>query len=61
MARRGRGDVSEYTLLLTFLLLISACLFLSSASNVSSVWQVANSFITRGSASQSQSLTTEVP
>jgi len=55
------GDVSEYTLLITFLLLISACLFLSSASNVSSVWQVANSFITRGSASQSQSLTTEVP
>ena len=48
------GDVSEYTLLITFLLLVSACLFLSSASNVSSVWQAANSFISRGSAGQSQ-------
>jgi Flp pilus assembly pilin Flp len=56
------GDVSEYTLLVTFLLLVSACLFLSSASNVSSVWQAANSFMSRGSASgQSQSITTEVP
>lgn len=55
------GDVSEYTLLISFLLLVSACLFLSSASNVSSVWQAANSFMSRGSAGQSQSITTEVP
>jgi Flp pilus assembly pilin Flp len=55
------GDVSEYTLLITFLLLVSACLFLSSASNVSSVWQAANSFMSRGtSTGQSQSVT-EVP
>ena len=54
------GDVSEYTLLITFLLLVSACLFLSSASNVSSVWQAANSFISRGSSSgQTQSISTE--
>jgi Flp pilus assembly pilin Flp len=56
------GDVSEYTLLITFLLLVSACLFLSSASNVSSVWQAANSFISRGfSGSQSHGVGTEVP
>ena len=54
------GDVSEYTLLITFLLLVSACLFLSSATNVSSVWQAANSFISRGSG-QSQSISTQVP
>jgi Flp pilus assembly pilin Flp len=56
------GDVSEYTLLITFLLLVSACLFLSSATNVSSVWQAANSFISRGSSgSQSHGVGTEVP
>jgi hypothetical protein len=55
------GDVSEYTLLITFLLLVSACLFLSSATNVSSVWHAANSFISRGAGGQSQSITTEVP
>jgi hypothetical protein len=54
------GDVSEYTLLITFLLLVSACLFLSNASNVSSVWQAANSFISRGSG-QSQGVSTHVP
>jgi Flp pilus assembly pilin Flp len=54
------GDVSEYTLLITFLLLVSACLFLSSATNVSSVWQAANSFITRG-AGQSHGVSSEVP
>ena len=52
--------MSEYTLLITFLLLVSACLFLSSASNVSSVWQAANGFISRGSStSQTQSISTE--
>jgi hypothetical protein len=55
------GDVSEYTLLITFLLLVSACLFLSSASNVSSVWQAANSFISRGSAGQSSGASTVIP
>jgi Flp pilus assembly pilin Flp len=55
------GDVSEYTLLVTFLLLLSACLFLSNASNVSNVWQAANSFISRGSAGQSQSVNADVP
>ena len=54
------GDVSEYTLLITFLLLVSACLFLSNASNVSSVWQAANSFMSRG-AGQAQSISTQVP
>jgi Flp pilus assembly pilin Flp len=54
------GDVSEYTLLISFLLLVSACLFLSSASNVSSVWQAANSFMSRG-AGQSHGVSTEVP
>ena len=55
------GDVSEYTLLISFLLLVSACLFLSSASNVSSVWQAANSFMSRGSAGQSHGVSSEVP
>ena len=55
------GEVSEYSLLIAFLLLVSACLFLSSASNVSSVWQAANSFISRGSSGQSQGVTTAAP
>jgi len=52
------GEVSEYSLLVAFLLLVSACLFLSSATNVSSVWQAANSFFVRGSSGQSQTVTT---
>ena len=59
--KQDGGDVSEYTLLITFLLLVSACLFFSSASNVSSVWQAANSVMSRGSAGQSHGVETEVP
>jgi hypothetical protein len=55
------GDVSEYSLLITFLLLMSACLFFSNASSVSSIWQAANSFMSRGSSNQSQSIHTQVP
>ena len=46
------GVVSEYSLLLAFLILVSACLFLANASNVSGVWEAANSFISRGSGGQ---------
>jgi len=42
-------DVSEYGLLLAFIFLISACLFLANASNVSTIWEAANSFISHGS------------
>ena len=46
--------MSEYTLLITFLLLVSICLFLSSANNVAGVWEATNGFLNRGS-STSQS------
>ncbi|MEO8052521.1 MAG: hypothetical protein ABI833_19095 [Acidobacteriota bacterium] len=55
------GDVSEYTLLITFLLLVSVCLFLSSASNVSGIWQAANSFITRGAPGGAQGISGDRP
>lgn len=55
------GDVSEYTLLVTFLLLVSACLFFSSAANVSNVWEAANSFISKGSAGQSHGISAHAP
>jgi hypothetical protein len=55
------GDVSGYTLLVTFLLLTSACLFFSSASSASSIRQAANSFMSRGSAGPSQTIHTQVP
>ena len=55
------GAVSEYSLLLAFLILVSACLFLANASNVSGVWEAANSFISRGSGSQSQGTTSVIP
>jgi hypothetical protein len=43
--------VSEYTLLVAFLLLISVCLFLSNASNVAGVWQATNSFLSHSRSS----------
>jgi len=40
--------VSEYSLLLAFIFLISFCLFLSSAGNITAIWETANSLISHG-------------
>jgi Flp pilus assembly pilin Flp len=49
LSREEQGQtVSEYSLLLAFLLLVSACLFLSSANDVSAIWQTANGLISHG-------------
>jgi Flp pilus assembly pilin Flp len=45
-------DISEYALLLAFIFLLSACLFLSNAANVSTIWGAANSFISHGTDSE---------
>ena len=44
---RGQS-VSEYSLLLAFIFLVSICLFLSTASDVTSIWQATNSLLTIG-------------
>jgi hypothetical protein len=41
-------DVSEYSLLLAFLLLISLCLFLQNRRDVSEIWTAANTILGRG-------------
>ena len=49
LSKREQGqDVSEYILLLAFIFLVSACLFLANAGNVSAIWESANSYISHG-------------
>jgi Flp pilus assembly pilin Flp len=44
-----RGQtVSEYSLLLAFIFLVSICLFLSTASDVTSIWQATNNLLSIG-------------
>jgi Flp pilus assembly pilin Flp len=54
-------DVSEYGLLLAFIFLISACLFLANASNVTTIWEAANSFISHGSDTKSAAASNRLP
>ena len=42
-------SVSEYSLLMAFIFLVSFCLFLSSAGNITAVWETANRLISHGS------------
>ena len=42
--------VSEYSLLLAFIFLVSFCLFLSSAGNITSIWEATNNLISHGAA-----------
>ena len=44
---RGQ-DVSEYSLLIAFLLLISLCLFLDNVRDVAAIWEAANNLLMRG-------------
>jgi Flp pilus assembly pilin Flp len=44
--------VSEYSLLLAFIFLVSFCLFLSSAGNITSIWETANNLISHGTPAQ---------
>jgi hypothetical protein len=41
-------DISEYSLLLAFILLVSLCLYLQNARDVSAVWNAATQFFVRG-------------
>jgi hypothetical protein len=41
-------DISEYSLLLAFILLISLCLYLQNARDVSAVWNAATKIFVRG-------------
>jgi hypothetical protein len=41
-------DISEYSLLLAFILLISLCLYLQNARDVSAVWNAATKLFVRG-------------
>ncbi|HSR07728.1 MAG TPA: hypothetical protein VLM42_11295 [Bryobacteraceae bacterium] len=44
-----RGQtVSEYSLLLAFIFLVFICLFLSTASDITSIWEATNSVISLG-------------
>jgi Flp pilus assembly pilin Flp len=44
-----RGQtVSEYSLLLAFIFLVSFCLFLSSAGDITKIWETANNLISLG-------------
>ncbi len=40
--------VSEYSLLLAFIFLVFICLFLSTASDITSIWEATNSVISLG-------------
>ena len=42
-------SVSEYSLLMAFIFLVSFCLFLSSAGNITAIWETANQLISHGS------------
>ena len=49
LVAEDRGQtVSEYSLLLTFIFLVSFCLFLSGAGNISVIWDTANNLISHG-------------
>ena len=49
LAAEDRGQtISEYSLLLAFIFLVSFCLFLSGAGNISAIWDTANSLISHG-------------
>ncbi len=41
-------DISEYSLLLAFILLVSLCLYLQNARDVSAVWNAATQIFVRG-------------
>ena len=41
-------DISEYSLLLAFISLISLCLYLQNARDVSAVWKTASNLLGRG-------------
>jgi hypothetical protein len=41
--------ISEYSLLLAFLFLVSFCLFLSSARDITFIWEAADNLISHGS------------
>ena len=41
-------DITEYTLLLAFVALVSAALFLYNSSAVSSIWTSASSYLAKG-------------
>jgi hypothetical protein len=41
-------SVSEYSLMLAFVFLLSLCLFLSGAGNISSIWEAADNLIGHG-------------
>ena len=44
-----RGQtVSEYSLLLAFIFLVFICLFLSTASDITSIWEATNSLVSLG-------------
>jgi Flp pilus assembly pilin Flp len=42
-------DITEYTLLLAFVALVSAALFLYNGTSVSKIWCSADSFLSQGS------------
>jgi len=44
-------DVTEHALLLGFVFLVSLCIYLSDAGEVSRIWNTANTVITQGSSS----------
>jgi hypothetical protein len=47
-------SVSEYSLLLAFVFLVSLCLFVTNARNITSIWEIANGLISHAqSAGQS--------
>ena len=49
LAADDRGQtVSEYSLLLAFIFLVSFCLFLSGAGNLTAIWDTANNLISHG-------------
>ncbi len=53
-AREDRGqDIIEYTLLLAFVALASAALFIGAGSSVNTIWSVANSELAEGAKSAS--------
>jgi Flp pilus assembly pilin Flp len=53
-AREDHGqDIIEYTLLLAFVALASAALFIGAGSSVNTIWSVANSELAEGAKSAS--------
>jgi Flp pilus assembly pilin Flp len=46
-------DIVEYTLLLAFVALASAALFISAGGSISGIWTIANSKLSQASASAS--------